>query len=260
VIAMLPRGWESLLRDAMEEAGLAPLPPAKRRRIAETVAGRLELHGIEPELHNWGGVLCGRAVHDNCCAAGGRRLQRFKGDADGARRLVELSCHYTGAVPVVAGFRSELRTDGLFGPSEEAARTFQELAASWAGLEAEVGVSKLRSSFTKDSYAAWLAFRDKWKSGDEDTTALGAMVADLNVTRQNLGRARADIRPPDVTQTTPVLKTFAKVDDAAREVTRAASSAATDTWRAVPLSVKVGAAGVAVAVLSVLLAALKVMR
>src|SRR5262245_39422536 len=190
---MLPNGWESLLRGGMEDAGLARLPVAKRRRIAETVAGRLELHGIEPALHNWGGVLCGRAVHDNCCSVvGGRRLQRFEGDADGARRLVELSCCYTGAVPmVVGGFRSELRAEGFFGPSEEAARTFQELAASWAGLEAEVGTNKLRTSFTKDSYAAWLAFRDKWQSGDEDTTALGAMVADLNVTRQNLGRARA---------------------------------------------------------------------
>lgn len=251
---MLPRGWELILRGAMEDAGLVALAPAARRRVAETVAGRLELHGIEPGLRNWGGVLCGRATHNGCCSqVGGRRLQQFELDTDGARRLVELCSLYTGALPV-EGFRSELRSEGFFGPSPEAEKTFQDLAAAWAGLEAEFGTVRLRTSFTKDSYETWLAFRDKWQSGDPDTTALSALVADVNVTRQNLGRAPVDIRPPDVTQTTAALKAAASVDSAAR----VAETAAKDTWREVPMSVKLGAA--AVAFLSVLFALFRVMR
>jgi hypothetical protein len=238
----------------MEGAGLGALAPAARRRVALTVAGRLDQHGVQAELHNWGGVLCGRAVHDGCCAeVEGRRVQRFAAAADGVQRLVELCCHYTGDKPV-EGFRSELRSEGFFGPSAKVEKTFQELSAAWAGLEAEFGADKLSSTFTKTSYAAWLAFRDRWRAGDADTTALSAMVADVNVTRQNLGRARADIRPPDVTETTAALKTAARVDTVAREATTVAK----DTWRSVPWSVKAGAA--VAGALAALLALLRVTR
>lgn len=251
---MLPHRWENTLRGAMKEAGVASLPPAERSRIAHTVAGRLERHGVRPALHNWGGVLCGRAVHKDCCAeVGSHRLQRFPHATAGARRLVELSAVYTAAVPV-AGFRSEMRTEGFFGPSEEAEKTFQELTAAWAGLEADFGPARLRGGFTKDSYETWLAFRDKWRAGDADTTALSALVADVNVTRQNLGRPRAEIAVPDVTQTTAALKTAARIDSAARTAT----SATADAWRAVPFSVKLGAA--VVAALGVILAIFRVTR
>ena len=255
---MLPRGWELILRGAMEDAGLAKRSASERRRVAETVAGRLELHGVTPELRNWGGVLCGRPVHTGCCKeVGGRRLQRFELDSDGAQRLIELCCLYTGAVEV-GGFRSEVRSEGFFGPNADAERTFQELSAAWAGLEAEVGSAKLRSGIAKESYETWIAFRDKWQSGDADTTALAALAADVNMTRQNLGRAAANIHVPDVTQTTAALKTATSIDSAARDAAKSAENVAVETWRSVPLSVKLGAA--AVAVLGLLLALLRVTR
>lgn len=261
----LPQGWERVLHGALESAGLGAVPLPRRHRIADAVAGRLQRYGVQSELHNWGGVLCGRAVHEGCCEeVSGRRLQRFATDEEGARRLVELCCISTGA-QAVAGFRSELRSAGLFGPSEEAEKAFQELSAAWAGLEADFGAARLRSGFTKASYETWVAFRDKWKSGDPDTTALSAMVAEVNVTRQNLGRPRADIRPPAVTQSTAALSAMDRTDKAAHAVTAVASEMARDVaagtakaWGAVPLSAKVGAA--VVAVLSVVLAAIRVTR
>ncbi|MEZ4298427.1 MAG: hypothetical protein R3B70_25980 [Polyangiaceae bacterium] len=220
---------------------------------------------MRADFHNWGGVLCGRAAHTGCCVeVGGRRLQRFSTDADGLRRLVELCCVYTGTKSV-DGFRSELRSEGFFGPNEDAEKTFQELAAAWAGLEADFGAARLKSGIAKASYETWLAFRDKWQSGDADTTALGALVADVNVTRQNLGREKVDIRPPEVTQTTAALKAFNKTDAAAKAVTSIASEAARDAasatanaWGSVPLPAKMGAA--VVAVVAMVLALFRVTR
>lgn len=262
---MRPQGWELLFRGALEDAGIGALPLPARHRIADAVARRLQQFGVRAELHNWGGVLCGRASHDGCCAeVGGRRLQRFADDVEGVRRLVELCCIYTGERNV-AGFRSELRSEGLFGPSEEAEKAFQELSAAWAGLEADFGATKLKSGFTKASYETWIAFRDKWRSGSPDTTALSAMVAEVNLTRQNLGKERADIKPPPVTQTTAALKVMEKTDAAARTAASIASEAARDAakatanaWQGVPLPAKVGAA--VVAVLSVVLAVFRVTR
>lgn len=266
---MLPQGWERMLRGAMERAGVAALPLPRRRRVADAIAARLQRYGVRPRQHNWGGVLCQRTEHRDCCVrAGGRRWQRFASDAEGLQRLVELCVMYTGARPVagpVEGFRSELRSEGWFGPTEEAEKAFQDLSAAWAGLEADFGTTKLKTGLARDSYAVWVAFRDKWKAGNPDTTALSAMVAEVNMVRQNLGKPAVEIRPPEVTQSTGLLRGMDTADKAARAVTATASDMARDVasgtanaWAGAPLPAKIGA--VAVAVLSVVAAILGVRR
>ncbi|MBK8254955.1 MAG: hypothetical protein IPK82_20145 [Polyangiaceae bacterium] len=246
---MLPSDWKLILHDALTETGVTRLPLPARERVARVIAERLNRYGVAPDIHNWGGVLCARTEHDKCCVEmSGRRWQRFPTDAAGAKRLVELCTHATGDIPV-EGFRSELRTDGFFGPNDAAERTFQELSAAWTGLEKDFGIEKLKTGLARDSYQAWLTFRDKWKAGHPDVGALGALVADVNLTRQNLGLPKTNIRPPSVTESTNALETL----DAMQRAAQAATSALGDGWRAVPVEVKVGAAvaGVAGAVLLV---------
>lgn len=206
----LPASWRPTIHAAVRDV----LRPTARPRIVGAVVQRLSVHGFAPTANNFGGVLCGlphRHSDGRCVVVAGRPLQRFDTPEAGMRRLVELCCVAQGQSAALAGFRSELRpgdddAGGLFGPDEKAERTFQELSAEWTALEKEPGVEKLRKGLARDSYSAWVAFRDKWRAGDADTASLAPMVADLNQTKENLGKERSTIRPTDVTQTTALLQ------------------------------------------------------
>lgn len=239
-------------------AGVLDGPPAERERVAAVAALRVRDHGFVPEANNWGGVRCGRCHrHDDghCVVVGGTALQRFETPEAGMRRLVELCCVSEGERDALSGFRSELQacdTGGLFGPNEKAEKTFQELSAAWAGLEKDPGKAELEKGIARDSYAAWIRFRDKWRAGDEDVSNLAPAVAELNMVKENLKKPRSTIQASDVTE----YKTGLQAAQAAEEGNY--SKALDKAWSGVPkewraAGVGAGIGGALLAILLVLL-------
>jgi hypothetical protein len=67
---------------------------------------------------------------------------------------------------------------GLFGPSDAAQASFQELSATWTSLENAGVPTAPHYAYLKPTYDAWVEFRDRWKAGHGDEEALRAMLAD----------------------------------------------------------------------------------
>lgn len=155
--------------------------------------------------------------------------------------------------PVTAPFGvAKIAYDRATAPTEEAEHAFQLLAADWLQFEA-AGVPLPPWQFLTGQHDAWIAFRDAWTSGKPDTTNLQAMSIDADTVRKYLAEKDPkwnEVKPvhvPDVTQSTGTLIAAQAVSDKAKQAEAAASSATSDLWTKIPLSVKLGGAGVVLA-------------
>lgn len=148
------------------------------------------------------------------------------------------------------------------GANEQSEHAFQLLLVDWQAFEAAgVGTSPAWA-FLAPTHDAWVAFRDAWKGGDADTTALSAMAEDADRVRRELATKdpkwgdpnkgdTSRFAVPDVTQSTVALQAAQATSDAAAKM----KAETFNVWASIPLKVKLaGGAGLA------LLAAIAVKR
>jgi len=121
---------------------------------------------------------------------------------------------------------------GLFGPSEEAEKAFQELSASWVAFQKAGVPTDPKLAYLKPTYDAWVSFSTQWKDGNGDSDALRAMLADARRVSGDLAKQNPSAppiaAPEDVSfeqlhpQTTAVQQETAPVVDAAESIAKAA--------------------------------------
>ncbi|AUX28140.1 MULTISPECIES: hypothetical protein [Sorangium] len=110
---------------------------------------------------------------------------------------------------------------GAWWVSQKAKETYAELRRRWDALLAWGVGDKLPN--VRRQLDVWREFSAKWEAGDEDTSALSAMSADLQVA-ESYAREKGyagggpQVRPPDIEEATGLLKSAAAVDRAATAV------------------------------------------
>ncbi len=116
--------------------------------------------------------------------------------ADAAKAAAESTSQRLADAAKEVGIHQQALS-GLFGPSEEAEKAFQELSASWAGFQKAGVPTDPRFKFLQPTYDAWFQFSSAWKSGDGDTSNLNSMVADAR--RVSLEIAKVNPSAPPIT-------------------------------------------------------------
>ncbi len=219
-------GHEREIFEALEAAGARQLEPRQAQWIAERMR-----FGYSPEAQNIGGLRCTAPhVHtgEGCVSVPGvpYRLAKFASWADAARALVATSRRATAPSDAPApdlpqvGFRSThpdpttgetgdltdwakraaeivdpLGSRLLWGPSAEAEATFRGLLADWESFE-RAGVPDKHPEL-RDTFIAWVKFRDAWLSGNTDEAALNPAVTDANRVRRTLAEKAGQPQPED---------------------------------------------------------------
>lgn len=123
---------------------------------------------------------------------------------------------------------------GFFGPSAEAQRKVEEVAAQWAALKPRMDKDPRIARELRPQYEYWLGFWAKWQAGNQDEADVRAVIADVNTARANAdkvftqddkGRV-SDVASEKLSDARAVAQ---KLDDAAREAEEAAKK--NRTWK-----------------------------